>query len=133
MDFKTFLRTLIPHFVVLLQLICPGTHQMDTKFQPTIKSAVAVTYYLARGDSFLTFMYIFKILMQSRIKLQYLPLTSGRATGQVVSCWPLTAEAQVSPCRTCGGQNSTEIGFSPTYLVFPCEYYSTMAPFSNIT
>jgi hypothetical protein len=41
---------------------------------------------------------------------------------QVVSRWPLTAEARVrarvNPCGICGGQS---------YSVLPCQYHSTIA------
>jgi hypothetical protein len=41
----------------------------------------------------------------------------GRAMVQVISHWPLTAEAWVrvwvNPCGICGGQSGTGTGFSP--------------------
>jgi hypothetical protein len=52
---------------------------------------------------------------------------------QVVSCWPLTVEAQVhaqvSPCGIYAGQSGTGTGFSPSPLVSPCQYYYTVAPY----
>jgi hypothetical protein len=51
---------------------------------------------------------------------------------QVVSLRPLTAEARVrsrvSPCGICGGQSGTGTGFSPSTLVFPCQFHFTGAP-----
>jgi hypothetical protein len=45
---------------------------------------------------------------------------------QVISCRPVTADARVharvNPCAICGGQSGTEIGFSPSSSVFPCQY-----------
>jgi hypothetical protein len=56
---------------------------------------------------------------------------SGRAMAQVVSRRPLTAEAQVrarvNPCGIFGGQSGTGTGFSPSSLVFSCQYHSTVA------
>ena len=37
-----------------------------------------------------------------------------------------------SPCGICGGQNGTKIVFSPSTSVFPCQYHSTIAPYSSI-
>jgi hypothetical protein len=51
---------------------------------------------------------------------------------QAVSRRPLTAEARVrsrvGPCGICGGQSGTGTGFSPSTLVFPCQFHSTGAP-----
>jgi hypothetical protein len=56
---------------------------------------------------------------------------NGRDTAQVVSCRPLTAEARVlarvNPRGICGGQSGTGTGFSPSSLVFSCQYHSTVA------
>jgi hypothetical protein len=55
----------------------------------------------------------------------------GRAMAQVVSRRPLTAEARVcapvNPYGICGEQSETGTGFSPSFLVFPCQYHSTVA------
>jgi hypothetical protein len=61
----------------------------------------------------------------------------GRATAQVVSRRPLAAEAwvrdRVNPCGICGGQSGTGTGFSPSYLVLPCQYHhSTVAVQTHI-
>jgi hypothetical protein len=57
--------------------------------------------------------------------------------GHAVNHWPLTAEAQVrariNPCVICGSQSGIGTGFSPSSLVFPCYYHSTIAPYSSIT
>jgi hypothetical protein len=56
----------------------------------------------------------------------------GRAMAQAVSRRPSTAESRVrsrvSPCGVCGGQSGTGTGFSPSTLVFPCQFHSTGAP-----
>jgi hypothetical protein len=48
---------------------------------------------------------------------------------QAVSRRPLTAEVRVrtrvSPCGICGGQDDSGTGFSPSYLVSPCQHHST--------
>jgi hypothetical protein len=50
---------------------------------------------------------------------------------QSVSCRPLTAEIrvrdQVSPYGIYDRQSGSMTGFSPSYSVFRCQYYSTMA------
>jgi hypothetical protein len=50
---------------------------------------------------------------------------------QVISRRPLTAEPRVrtrfNPCGICGGQSDTEVGFSPSFSVFSCQYQSTVA------
>jgi hypothetical protein len=51
---------------------------------------------------------------------------------QAVSRRPVTAEERfrspVSLYGICGGQSGTGTGFSPTTLVFPCQFLSTGAP-----
>jgi hypothetical protein len=55
---------------------------------------------------------------------------------QVVSRRSPTAEARVharvNPCGICGGQSGTGTGFSPSSLVFPCQYHYTVALQTNI-
>jgi hypothetical protein len=55
----------------------------------------------------------------------------GRAMAQAVSRRPLTTEApvraRVNPFGICGGQSGTGTGFSPSSLVLPCHYHSTVA------
>jgi hypothetical protein len=43
-----------------------------------------------------------------------------------VSRWPLTMEAQVSPCGICGGQSGIGTGFSQSSLV-TYRYHSIVA------
>jgi hypothetical protein len=56
---------------------------------------------------------------------------------QVISHWPLTAEArvraQVNPCGICGGQSGTGAGFSLEFFSFPLSiYHSTVAVQTHI-
>jgi hypothetical protein len=61
----------------------------------------------------------------------------GRVMAQAVSRWPLTVEARVrarvDPYGIRGGQSGTVASFSPSSSVFPCQYHSTIAPYSSIT
>jgi hypothetical protein len=61
------------------------------------------------------------------------PVRIGHAMAQAVSRRPLTAEARVSPCGICGGQNGTGTGLSPSTSVFPCQFHSTGAPWLGKT
>jgi hypothetical protein len=56
-----------------------------------------------------------------------------RAIAQAVSRRLVTTEAQVSPCGICGGQSGTGIDFFPIASVFPCQYHSTAAPYSQVS
>jgi hypothetical protein len=64
-------------------------------------------------------------------------LTQGRALARVVSLRSFNAEARVyalfNPCGIYGGQSVTEIGFSPSSLVFSCQYHSTAALHTHIS
>jgi hypothetical protein len=55
----------------------------------------------------------------------------GRAMALTVNLRPLSAEARVharlSPYGICGGRSGTGTGFSPSSLISPCQYYSTVA------
>jgi hypothetical protein len=57
---------------------------------------------------------------------------AGRAMAQAVSYRPFTVQArvrsQVSPFGICGGRIGTGTGFSPSTLVFLCQFHSTGAP-----
>jgi len=57
------------------------------------------------------------------------PLRShqGHATDQVVSCWPLITQSQVSVQRICGGQSGHGTSFPLSTLIFPCQYHSLSA------
>jgi hypothetical protein len=56
---------------------------------------------------------------------------------QTVSHRPLTAEswvrARVNPRGICGGQSGTGTGFSPSSLIFPCQYHSTIILHTHIS
>jgi hypothetical protein len=73
----------------------------------------------------------------NRIYLRVMYHLFGRAMAEAVSSWPLTAEARirarVSPCDICGGQSGTGTGFSPSYSALPCQYHSTIAPYTSVT
>jgi hypothetical protein len=61
----------------------------------------------------------------------------SRAVAQAVSRRPLTAEALVrarhSLSGICGGQSGAWTGFSPSSLIFTCQYHSTMVPHAHIS
>jgi hypothetical protein len=61
----------------------------------------------------------------------------GCAMAQPASRRLLTAEdrvrSRVSPCGICGGQCGTGTGFSLSTSVFPCHFYSTVAPLQGKT
>jgi hypothetical protein len=63
-------------------------------------------------------------------------IVTGCGMAHVVSCQPLTMGAQVEfqarPCGIHGAQRRTWTGFSPSTSVFPCQYHSTIGPYSFI-
>jgi hypothetical protein len=52
---------------------------------------------------------------------------------QAVSRRSVTAEAEVSPCGICGGQNATGTYFSPNSSVLLCQYHSTVALHTRVS
>jgi hypothetical protein len=58
----------------------------------------------------------------------------GHATAHMVSCQSLTTEAQLqsqsSPYGICGEKCGTGTGFSPIIVVYSCQYYAIIAPYS---
>jgi hypothetical protein len=60
----------------------------------------------------------------------------GHAVAQAVSRRTFAAEArvraQVSPCGILVDKVATEIGYSPSFPVFPCQYHSTVALYMRI-
>jgi hypothetical protein len=63
--------------------------------------------------------------------------TSVTALAQAVSRRSVTAEARVrsqaDPCGICGGQNSTQTGFSRSNAVLPYQYHSNNTPYVHIS
>jgi hypothetical protein len=63
-------------------------------------------------------------------------LPNACAMAQEISRRPLTTEARVgapvSPCGIYGGQSGTGTGFSPSFSIFLCQYYSTVVIPSHI-
>jgi len=68
--------------------------------------------------------------------LCFILVLSGRALAQAVSRRPATAEARVqsqaSLCGVCVAQSETEPGFSPSTLVYTCQYHSASAALAII-
>jgi hypothetical protein len=56
----------------------------------------------------------------------------GHAMAQAVSRHPLTVEAQLSPYGIFSGQTGTGTGFPLSFLVFSCQYHSTVAVCTHI-
>ena len=60
----------------------------------------------------------------------------GHAMAHVVSSQPFTTKAQIQsqagPFWIYSRESDTMIGFSPSTSVFPCQYHSTIAPYSFI-
>jgi hypothetical protein len=61
----------------------------------------------------------------------------GRVISQAISRRPVTTEAwvraQVSTRGICGEQIGTGTGFSPSCLVFPCQYNSSLAVHTHMS
>ena len=62
-----------------------------------------------------------------------LRLQGRRAMSHTVSSLPVTAEtgvwSYVGPCEICGGWFAYGTGLFPSSSVFPCQHYSTSAPY----
>jgi hypothetical protein len=60
---------------------------------------------------------------------KWLRLRYGRAGSHRLLTAKARVGAQVSPCAICGCQSGSGTGFPPIPSVFPCQYYSTAAPY----
>jgi len=61
--------------------------------------------------------------------------SAGPAIVQAFSRRPVITEtpvqSRISPCEICGGQSGTGTSFSSITSLFPCQYHSTIAPYSS--
>ena len=48
-------------------------------------------------------------------------ISKHSGTGYILSIAEARVHTRVSPCRICGGQSGTVIGFSPSTSVLPCQ------------
>jgi hypothetical protein len=101
-------------------------HQIRSQVATTTTTSTTTTILILLPPLLLT-------LIQILLTLTLLPLPVGRNMAQSVSRRPITADikdrAQVNPCGICSGQIGTGTGseHSTSYLVFPCQYHSTVA------